>query len=174
MARPLIIVLLTEKWLPAVPIMQLLCVARMVTIISGININILYVLGRTDLALKQQYFKIAIRVFFLIAALKFGIVYIALAELVSTIIHFFINTYYPGRIMSYGALSQIKDMRYIFLSGGLMVLFTYFAIYYIDNEVIKIIVAAIVALFIYIGSLVIFKVPELYLIRDRTKKFFIK
>tara|TARA_R110000744_G_scaffold266200_5_gene380177 strand:+ start:543 stop:1979 length:1437 start_codon:yes stop_codon:yes gene_type:complete len=174
LAKPIITVLLTEKWLPAVPIMQLFCLARMITIISGINVNILYVLGRTDLALKQQYVKIAIRVLFFILALKFGIIYIALAELLSTIVHFFINTYYPGKIMNYGARSQLKDIRLIFLSGCIMVLFTFFSIFYIDNVILKLIVAPIVAIVIYIGSILILKVPEFNLIVERAKKLFIK
>ena len=42
--KPLILTLLTEKWLEAVPIMQIFCLARLITIPCGTNINLLYVL----------------------------------------------------------------------------------------------------------------------------------
>ena len=128
---------MTDKWLPAVPIMQIFCIARAITIISGINVNLLYVIGRTDLALKQQYAKLSIRVVLLLIALKHGILFIALAELASTTIHFFINTYYPGKIMKYGAFHQIKDMLPLLLSGIIMSICVFFAIRYKNNPTKK-------------------------------------
>ena len=173
-AEPLIRVLLTEKWMLAVPIMQLFCIARAITIISGINVNLLYVIGRTDLALKQQYAKLSIRVIFLIIALKYGIVYIAMAELASTTVHFFINTHYPGKIMKYGAFQQIKDMTPIIISGIIMVAAVYFTNYYIDNDLLKLAVGPFIAIPVYFLFIHLFKVKELKIILDKTKGLFKK
>lgn len=171
MAEPIIITLLTEKWMPAVPIMQIFCIARLITIISGININLLYVIGRTDLALKQHYSKIVVRVVLLIVALKYGIVVIALAELASTIIHFFINTYYPGKIMGYGSFSQLKDMKYIFLSAALMTIVTYLVVFFIDSHLIKVLVSPMVALGIYFLCVRLFKIEEYDEIKSQITRF---
>jgi teichuronic acid exporter len=170
-AEPLIRFLLTEKWMAAVPIMQIFCIARMITIISGINVNLLYVIGRTDLALKQQYSKIAVRIILLIAALKFGIIYIAFAELLSTIIHFFINTYYPGKIMNYGARAQVKDLQAITLAALLMATVVFCSIYFIHNDVLKLCIAPLLALPIYFGFLRLFKVKELNSIILKANEF---
>lgn len=170
-AEPLIRFLLTDKWMFAVPIMQIFCIARMITIISGINVNLLYVIGRTDLALRQQYSKIAVRVILLIAALKFGIVYIALAELLSTIIHFFINTWYPGKIMNYGAFVQLKDLRPIFLASTVMAVVTYILIYFVHYDVLELIIAPFLALPIYFGLVRLLKVKELDGLILKTKEF---
>ncbi|SDL40190.1 lipopolysaccharide biosynthesis protein [Kriegella aquimaris] len=171
-AEPLIRFLLTEKWMPAVPIMQLFCIARAITIISGINVNLLYVIGRTDLALKQQYAKLSIRVVLLVIALKYGIVYIAMAELASTTIHFFINTHYPGKIMKYGAFQQIKDMIPIIISGIIMAAAVYFANYYIDNDILKLGIAPVIAIPVYFLFIHLFKVKELKMILDKTRGLF--
>ncbi len=168
-AEPLIKILLTDKWLMAVPIMQILCIARLVTIISGININVLYAIGRTDLALKQQYFKIIIRVILLIVALKYGIVYIALAELVSTVVHFFINTYFPGKILNYGSFEQIKDLLPIIFSSLIMAAGMYIVIYFIENTILKLIIASLVAVPIYLGLVLMFKVSEFFILLDKLK-----
>lgn len=170
-AEPLIRVLLTEKWMPAVPIMQIFCIARLITIISGINVNLLYVIGRTDLALKQQYPKIIIRIIFFMIALKHGIIYIALAELISTTLHFFINTHYPGKIMAYGAIPQLKDMIPIFIAGLIMTIAVFTANYFIDSDLIKLCISPIIATIVYFIAIHFFKVRELYFIIDKTKEF---
>ncbi|GGW40903.1 lipopolysaccharide biosynthesis protein [Arenibacter certesii] len=169
LAEPLIKVLLTEKWLPAVPIMQIFCVARLVTVISGININLLYVIGRTDLALRQNYFKIVIRVVAFIIALKYGIYYIALAELISTFIHFFINSYYPGKIMNYGALNQIKDISKIIFISILIVLISFVLMQVIDNEILQLCIIPIIMIFLYISLIRWFKIPEYFQLMIRIK-----
>ena len=160
-SKPLIILLLTDKWALAIPIMQLICLSRLITIISGININLLYVLGRSDLALKQQYFKIAVRIILLICALRYGIVMIAMAELVSTVIHFFINTYYPGKMMKYGAKDQIKDIFPILISALVMsvpgLLIVYFTSF---SEIIKIILTISTCFITYYIMLRILKIEE--------------
>ena len=160
-SKPLIILLLTDKWALAIPIMQLICLSRLITIISGVNINLLYVLGRSDLALKQQYFKIAIRIILLIFALRYGIVMIAIAELVSTIIHFFINTYYPGKMMKYGAKDQIKDILPILISALVMsvpgLLIVYFTSF---SEIMKIILTICTCFITYYLMLRILKIDE--------------
>ena len=168
-AEPLILVLMTDKWLPAVPIMQIFCIARAITIISGINVNLLYVIGRTDLALKQQYAKLSIRVILLIAALKYGILFIALAELAATTIHFFINTYYPGKIMKYGALYQIKDMLPVIVSGIIMCISVFFAINWLEDDLMKLCIAPVVAIPIYFVFIRLFKVRELQMLMSKTK-----
>ncbi len=170
MAEPIIRLLLTEKWMMAVPIMQIFCVARLITIICGVNINLLYVIGRTDLVLKQQYWCISIRVLLLIAALQFGIVYIALAELLATTIHFFINSYYPGKIMDFGATKQLKAIWLILLSGLIMIAPLYLINQVLENDAVKLGLAAIIALPIYFLCMRLFQIKEFSEIIEKTRK----
>ncbi|MFC4220507.1 lipopolysaccharide biosynthesis protein [Flagellimonas marina] len=159
-AEPMIKVLLTEKWLPVVPVMQLFALARLITIICGINVNLLYVLGRTDLALKQQYVKIPIRLVLLLAALKFGIIYVALAELLATTIHYFIDSYFPGKIMAYGAKKQLNDLYKIAGFNFILMIGCYLALMLIPNDIVKLIVGPILYLALYLLGNFYFKVPE--------------
>lgn len=160
LAEPLIKTLLTDKWIMAVPIMQIMCIARMITIISGININVLYAIGRADLALKQQYVKIFVRVVLVSISLKYGIIFIAFAELTSTMIHFFINTYYPGKLLKYGPFNQIKDLLPIIFASLIMMFGVFVAIYFIENNIIKLVLAIFTALPLYFIFIYLFKVQE--------------
>ena len=161
LSEPIIKVLLTEKWIMAVPIMQIFCIARLITLLCGINLNLLYVIGRTDLALRQQYFKIAIRVILIVLSIKFGIVYIALAELVSTTIHYFINSYYPGKLMRYGAFQQLKDISPFFLSGIVMSVVVYSVMVYIENNILKLVIGPIIGIPTYLLMIKIMKIKEI-------------
>lgn len=169
LAEPIILVLLTDKWIAAAPIMQAFCIGRLISIISEISINILYVVGKTGLVLKQQYYNIAIRIVLLLFALQFGIIYIAMAEVLSTTIHFFINTYYPGKIMNYGALKQLKDIFPIMMSGVLMAVLIIASTYFVENDILKLCIAPLVAIPSFLGMMYLLKVKEYQLILEKVK-----
>ncbi|RNC88699.1 MAG: lipopolysaccharide biosynthesis protein [Allomuricauda sp.] len=172
LAEPIIKVLLTEKWLPAVPIMQIFCIARLITIISGINENLLFVIGRTDLVLKQQVLKIVIRVILLLISFQHGIVYIAMAELLATAIHFFINTYYPGKIMGYGAFKQIRELLPIILAGSVTAVITLLITNHLENHYIDIVITGLTGLGTYLLVIKLLKVHELSELWNLSLDFF--
>mgnify|MGYP000002473919 CR=1 FL=1 len=168
-SKPLIIFLLTDKWAMAIPIMQIFCLSRLISTISGINVNFLYIIGRTDLSLKQEYIKIIVRVALLLIALPFGIYYIALAELSATTIHFFINTYSPGKIMKYGALKQIKDILPIAFVGLIMTIILFFLINTFDGSFIQLVVSPLITVLIFYGIIYLLKVKEFYILISKIK-----
>jgi teichuronic acid exporter len=57
MAKPLIVLMIGTKWLPCVEYMQIICFAAMLFPLHAINLNILQVLGRSDLFLKLEILK---------------------------------------------------------------------------------------------------------------------
>ena len=57
LATPLFRFLFTEKWLPAVPYFQILCLAGILYPLHSYNLNILNVKGRSDLFLKLEIIK---------------------------------------------------------------------------------------------------------------------
>lgn len=56
-AKPLILILIGEKWLPAVYFLQIICFSGMLYPLHAINLNILQVKGRSDLFLKLEIIK---------------------------------------------------------------------------------------------------------------------
>ncbi|WP_423998834.1 lipopolysaccharide biosynthesis protein [Maribacter sp. IgM3_T14_3] len=168
-AEPLIILLLSKKWAMAIPIMQIFCIARLITIMTGISSNMLYVIGRTDLSLKQEYFKIAVRVILLLIALPYGIYYIALAELTSTTLHYFINNYFPGKLFKYGSKQQLKDIFKILISGIIMALTGFLFMKIFESNLLKLIVTTPVIIFVYILLIKVFKIKEFELLFKKIK-----
>lgn len=158
LARPIIIILLTEKWLPCVVLIQWLCLARMFTPLSAINMNILNAVGRSDLFMKLDLSKLPLILLTFAITIPISVEAIAIGDFVSTFICFFINAYLPGRMFGYGAWEQIKDWRYIILSILIMVGVVCLILSLIENVWLQLFIGGLVGLLVYLGSCVLFNV----------------
>ena len=74
LANPLVDLFLTEKWNGTVALLQILCFDWMFDHLSGINLNLLYVKGRSDLALRLEIIKKIIAITILLASIPLGII----------------------------------------------------------------------------------------------------
>jgi O-antigen/teichoic acid export membrane protein len=117
-----VLVFLGEKWRPIIPVLVILCFARLITPISALNMNILNARGRSDLFLKTDLYKIPIIIVALFIAIPYGIVGVAFAQLFCVSISFFINAYYPGKLFGFGATEQLKQIIPIGIASLIMYL----------------------------------------------------
>ena len=129
MAEPIFRFLFTEKWLPAVVFFQILCINGILYPIHSYNLQILNILGRSDLFLKLEIIKKLITLVLIFSTFKYGIIYLLIGSVINSIISFFINTYYTGKFINYNSLEQLKDLFPIF---GLSFL-TGFIVFLIDS-----------------------------------------
>ncbi len=109
-ARPLVLVLFGEKWLPCVPYLQILSLGGILWPLHVLNLNILTAQGHSSLFFRLEILKKLIGILLLGAACLIGILVIAWSSVVAGIISFVINAYYSGRLLDYGARSQILDL----------------------------------------------------------------
>lgn len=65
-AKPLTLVLLTEKWLPSVPYMQILCVAHMTISLNSANLTVIKSMGRSDVYMKLEIIRRVIMILILL------------------------------------------------------------------------------------------------------------
>lgn len=117
LTKPLTYLLLTEKWNGIIILLQILCLAMMWYPVHAINLNILQVLGRSDLFLKLDVIKQAISIGILCGTLPFGITALCLGKVVDSWISIVINTYYSGKLMKAGFFIQMKFMFPTFLNS---------------------------------------------------------
>lgn len=110
LAEPLFRMVYTEKWLPAVPYFQILCVNGILFPLHVYNIQILKVKGRSDLVLKAEIAKKLVIVVSIIVAIQFGIYGLLFASVISSLLAFFINTYASGKFVNYTTWDQSKDI----------------------------------------------------------------
>lgn len=156
-AGPVFELLLPDKWLPAVPYFQLLCIASVLLPLHSINLNILKVKGRSDLFLYLEIFKKSINALTLLATYRYGVHAILVGQIVTSIINYIPNSYFSSKLLGYGAREQMKDfipvLTISFASAGL----GYLIVSYTElHPVLSIFFASVVMLAFFIGLSVAF------------------
>jgi O-antigen/teichoic acid export membrane protein len=155
----LIELLLTEKWLPAVPYLKLLCVVGAFYPIHALNLNILNVKGRSDLFLRLEIVKKTLTVLVIFITYRWGITAMIYGQIFQSVICLFINSYYSNKLIGYGVYKQVKDIMPCSVITLVMMGFTYFVGSILDCSLFsKFLVQMVVAVVLYIGSAYLFKI----------------
>lgn len=116
-AKPLIQFLLTDKWLMAVPFLQIICIQYGLDPFSTANLNAIKAIGRSDILLKMEIFKKILSIIILLSSIKYGVKAIALSGLIYGIIATIINAFPNKKLLNYSYIEQMKDvLPYILLS----------------------------------------------------------
>ena len=109
-ARPVVSVLLTDKWLPAVPYLQLGCIIYAFIPIHSANLQAIKAIGRSDIFLKLEIIKKVIGVIAILVSVPFGVFAIAFSGLLNTIVASVVNAFPNKKLLDYGYVDQIKDI----------------------------------------------------------------
>lgn len=160
-AEPLIRLVLTEKWMPTVPLLQLLCIGSALYPVHAINLNILNVKGRSDLFLKLEIIKKILITIAILITFSFGVKAMVIGQIFTSFIAFFINTHYSGKMINYGAWKQIKDIIPIVLITLIMALCIWTSMLIANNDVLKLFIGIGVGSILYILSAKFGKFEEL-------------
>ena len=121
-AKPFILVLLTEKWSAAIIYLQLVCLYNACHMITQTNLQAINALGRSDVVLKLEFIKKPVGILLLIAAIPHGVFAVALTLPLSAIFTMLVNMQPNRKLLSYGFLEQIKDLfPALLLTGGMSV-----------------------------------------------------
>lgn len=124
-APALVIGLLGDKWSTSIPYLQLLCFSGMLYPLHSLNLNILKVKGRSDLFLKLEVIKKLFAIPTIIIGIKYGIIPMLFMVVLSSIIAFFLNTYYSGHLINYGTYEQIRNVAPSFILATIIALPVY-------------------------------------------------
>ncbi len=109
-AEPLISVLLTDKWLPAVPFVWFFCIAYSMQTLQSANLQAIRAVGKSDITLIQDIVKRVFDIVLLIIAIPFGVYAIALAAVIGSVFSTIVNALPCKKMFGYGFFHQIKDI----------------------------------------------------------------
>jgi len=124
-AKPLVIILLTDKWLPAVPFLQIACMSYALYPIHTANLQAINALGYSNIFLKLEIIKKIIGIVILVVSIRFGIYAIAIGMLINGIIATFINAHPNKKLLNYSYFEQCKDIMPSFVLSLVMGVFIY-------------------------------------------------
>ena len=166
LAKSLILFFLTDKWLPAVPILQIMCIAYMWDTIMTINGTILKVKGRTDYYFKAEVIKKIAAITILLLTVPFGIIVMCVGLIIYSFIDIFIISRYVRKLISCTLKMQIKVIfPSLFLSvvmGGII----YVGISFFSVLLTQLIIGILLGIVTYIGLSVIFRMKEILIIKS--------
>ena len=149
-AEPLTVILLTEKWLPSVPYMQIICFTFMIMPIEIDNLQAIKAMGRSDIALKLEIIKKIIGVTLLIASIPFGVMAIAISMLVGAIINAVVDAIPNKKLLGYGVGKQLVDILPSLLMSAVMFACVYPLAFLPLNHIIVLIIQIAVGVAVYV------------------------
>lgn len=150
-AGPLVEIILTDKWLPAVPFMQIYCAVYVLRPIHTANLQAINAVGRSDIFLKLEVIKKILGISILSISIPLGVYAIALGSVFGSIISTFINAYPNKKLLDYSYLEQLKDLAPSFVLSLIMGGFIY-TFSFLPAQALTILVLQIVSgIGIYIG-----------------------
>lgn len=109
-ARPLVSLILTDKWLPCVPFLRIFCITYMFWPVHSANLNAIKAMGRSDLYLRLEILKKIIGIGLLLCTVKISVMAMACSLLISSFASQIINSYPNWKLLNYRYLEQLRDI----------------------------------------------------------------
>ena len=100
---------LPEKWGAASFYLQLMIVASLMAPINSVNLNILKVVGRSDLFLFLEVLKKSMLAIILFFSIDFGVVGVMVGQIVQSFLGAIINSFFTKKLIGYSLREQVSD-----------------------------------------------------------------
>lgn len=108
--EPVIRILLTEKWMKAVPFLQIFCLYYALWPIMTPKLQVIMALGRSDIILKREILSTTIGIMILLVSVPRGVYAIAFGLVISSLIDILIVSRLVFKLTGYGHAEQTKDI----------------------------------------------------------------
>lgn len=168
-AEPLISILLTDKWLPSVIYMQILCFTFMLMPIEIDNLQAIKAIGRSDIALKLEITKKVIGVALLVTSIPFGVKAIALSMLVGAILNAVVDAVPNKKLLGYSLRQQAKDVFPAFALSAIMFACVYPILSVPVHRMLVLLMQVAAGVLVYVLLSAIFKVESFFYILNTIK-----
>ena len=164
-SKPMVIVLLGEKWAYTADLLIPLCFALMLYPMHAINLNVITVIGRSDLFLKIEIIKKIIGVSVLAITIPFGLLAMCYGAIVGSILGLFVNSYYTKREIGYGIFTQFIDVFPVMALSLILFVITKVVSNVLGNSWSSLIVSSLVGATFFIIIAAVFRFKELHYIK---------
>ena len=174
LAKPFILVLVTEKWATSIPYLVVICFSTMWLPLHILNLNLLQIKGRSDLFLRLEVFKKVVILVVIFITMNFSVMAMCVGNVITSLLCLYINTYYTGKLIHVGFVQQMGDLLPSFSLAISMGLFVYVSTLLIPNLILQIVFGVILGIVYYLLVSFLFKSSELayvkILVRDNVIK----
>lgn len=119
-AEPLFRFLLTDKWLPAVPYFQILCIYGMLLPTLQISYNLYKLFKKGRLLLMIDSFRHLLVITSVFITIRYGIDYMLIGLVLCTVVMAIANIYKSGSLISLSLYDQLKSIVPYYLTAGVI------------------------------------------------------
>jgi len=153
LAKPFVLILLGEKWLPCVPFIQAYCFTYALYPIHSANLSAINAMGRSDIFLKLEIIKKIYGFALLVGSYLYFKTPIGLAygAMVSAVISTFVNASPNKKLMGYSYFEQVKDICPSFILAAVMALGMYGFSLIEMNLHVSFVLQIILGIIVYLG-----------------------
>lgn len=169
-AEPIVRILLSDKWLPCVPYLQIFCFSYGFWPIHTANLNAIKAVGRSDIFLKLEIIKKTIGIISIIVSVPFGVMAMALAYMVTAPISAFVNATPNRKLLEYKYREQLNDM----LPSMILSLIMFVCVLLVGqiqiNTLATLLLQIITGIIVYVVGAVLFRFKSLKYIMSIIKR----
>ena len=164
-ADNMVITLLTEKWILAVPFVRIACLEAILGVMGTTLIQEIKAIGRSDITLKLELIKKPVYLVIVVAAMFFGVKAIAWTGVLISVIAFFINVIPVKKYIGFDFKMHFLDAWPALWMSAVMCAAVYGVGYLVPNTLWCLVVQVLLGAAIYIGLSMVTKNESLqYLI----------
>ncbi|MCH5327996.1 MAG: lipopolysaccharide biosynthesis protein [Coprobacter sp.] len=154
LAYPLILNVISAKWLPCVPLLQILCLSTLLEHINSINGRLLMVLGYPGIFLKMAAVTQPINLMIICISTFGGLIGLAWGSVVSSIIGVIYNCHLFKKVTQINPFNYLKEsLKILIISGGIGVGAMLSFDYWLSPSIVNLLVMATVMFLLYIGCI---------------------
>lgn len=170
-SEPFIYCLIGPQWHEAAMYLPLICISLSLYPMHAINLNMLKVLGRSDIFLGIEILKKIIGIGPVCLGIFINIYWMLIGTIIAGIISVFINSYYTGKHLGYNTFMQIRDVAPSYLIAFIVALSVYFIKYLQFNNYFILTLQIVVGIIVFLFICKVFKVEEYSELKGLLKPF---
>lgn len=173
LSKPIILVLLGEKWQNSISLLSWLALSYLFLPITCLNANVIQVIGKAGLYLKLLIVNFILNIISIMITFSISLKAVVIGKFIVSVIYFLMHTFLVGKLFNFGTIRQIKCIIKYFFSSLVMTLIIYFLRFIISSSLFYLIAGIISGVVIYSICLFLLK-DELFLTYCKKIRYKIK
>ena len=136
-AEDIICILLTDKWLDMVPLMQVMCISSMAYVVANLHTNLFKAIGRTQILFICELIKKILGILILLITFQYGLMVMVWGLLIYALLNILVSSYFVYRFVGITLLEQGKEAYCIVLNALIPILVCFIITIFIDQLYIR-------------------------------------
>lgn len=171
LAKPFVIVFLKDQWLPAVPLLQILCLAYMWDPVMKINGSTLTAKGHSKYFFHAEIYKKVVAFIILLVTIPFGITIMCWGLVMYAFSDMFIISLYIRKVINIRSSDQLKTIFPVILLSASMGIIVYILNRFIQSDMLQLVAGGATGVLYYIIISYFFKFKEALFFKNMIKQY---